>query len=130
MVRFRNGAPVQRVISNAESQDQETSFQDQETSDAMQPWLTVSTARRTRTQVAFWPAGMTGIGRCPSPLLREWLRFPGCASSQPMKLVRLMTVKAARGRHLAGDPAGPAAVSRWTRRTGIPYRMTERSPPG
>ena len=56
-VRFRNGAPAQRVISNAGSQDQETRFQDQETSDALQPWLTVSTARRTRTQVAFWPAG-------------------------------------------------------------------------
>ena len=35
MVRFRNGAPGQRVISNAAIQDQETKFQDQETNAAM-----------------------------------------------------------------------------------------------
>jgi hypothetical protein len=34
-VRFRNGAPAQRVISNAAFQDQETKFQDQETSAAL-----------------------------------------------------------------------------------------------
>jgi hypothetical protein len=32
--------------------------------------------------VAFWPAGMTGVGRCPSPLPRDWLPFPGCADDQ------------------------------------------------
>jgi hypothetical protein len=34
-VRFRNGAPGQRVISNTAIQDQETKFQDQETNAAM-----------------------------------------------------------------------------------------------
>ena len=41
----------------------------------MQPWLTVSTARRTRTQGAFWPAGMTGVGHSPSPCNGEWVRL-------------------------------------------------------
>ena len=34
-VRFRNGAPAERAISNVAFQDQETKFQDQETSVAM-----------------------------------------------------------------------------------------------
>ena len=43
---------------------------------------------------------MPGFGRCPSPLPREWLRFPGCAQAVGPRSSRLMTVRAARGRHL------------------------------
>jgi hypothetical protein len=40
------------------------------------------------------------FGHWPSPLPREWLRFPCCKGSGLMRFARLMTVKASSGRPL------------------------------
>ena len=74
------------------------------------------------------------LGRCSSPLPREWLRFPGCGGIRLMKFAPDGSRGSSRPSPAGGDPAGPvpqyrggpsrtgirgdelrAAVSRWSK---------------
>jgi len=113
--------------------------------------LTAGAARRNQTPVSLWRAAIRlnatasdktarncqekgRFGRCPSPLPREWLRFPGCGGSRLMKFAPDGSRGSSWPSPAGGDPAGPvpqyrggpsrtgirgdelrAAVSRWSK---------------
>jgi hypothetical protein len=90
--------------------------------------------RRRQTKPLGIVGRRSGFGRCPSPLPREWLRFPGCGGSRLMKFAPDGSRGSSWPSPAGGDPAGPvpqylggpsrtgirgdelrAAVSRWSK---------------